>query len=492
MSGRPRRRWRPLARLEGTVRRRTVAAYRIQRRTRDTGNWVDVGTSVETMVKLDGPQDAGWQVRSRQTAGVSFGSLYVVLHVLPGNARCLERAELLDDVRVAEMQEGTDMPHEARSRVALVILLVSWCSAPLLAQAPGGYTPPSAAADGWPVSRAGAVQLSEQRLGTMTAAIRRGDFGQISSVLIARNGRLVYESYLVGSADDLRNTRSVTKTVTGMLIGLAIADGHIDGTDARVLPLLGNPAVANPDLRKAEITLEDLLTMSSILECDDWNQFSRGNEERMYVIEDWAQFALDLPVKGFPPWATTPQDAPYGRSFSYCTAGVFLLGRVLHMTTGRSVQEFARAELFEPLGINAFEWQLSPLGHAQTGGGLSLRSRDLLKLGQLYADEGRWNGLQIVPQPWVTTSLSPHVRIDDRNEFGFLWWLTSVEIHERSVSAHYMTGSGGNRVFVIPDLNLTVVITSENFGRGDAHELSERLMSEYILGSVEVPEDSRE
>jgi CubicO group peptidase (beta-lactamase class C family) len=347
---------------------------------------------------------------------------------------------------------------------------------------------PSTTADGWSVARAGAVQLSEQHLGAMAAAIRNGDFGKISSVLIARKGRLVYESYFAGSADELRNTRSVTKTVTGMLIGMAIADGHIGGTDARVFPLLGNPAAGNPDVRKAEITLEDFLTMSSILECNDWNQFSRGNEERMYLIEDWTEFALSLPVKGFPPWMARPQDSPYGRSFSYCTAGVFLLGRVLESATKKSVQAFAQEELFEPLGITAVEWQLSPLGHAQTGGGLGLRSRDLLKLGQLYRDEGRWNGGQIVPRSWVAESIRPHVRIDDRNEFGYLWWLTSVEVRGQKFDAHYMTGSGGNKVFVVPELDLVAVITSENFGRADAHVLSERLMSEYVLGSVAVPD----
>lgn len=198
---------------------------------------------------------------------------------------------------------------------------------------------------------------------------------------------------------------------------------------------------------------------------------------------------LDLPVKGFPPWVTRPEDTPLGRSFSYCTAGVFLLGRVLESATGRSVQAFAREKLFEPLGITAVEWQLSPLGHAQTGGGLGLRSRDLLKLGQLYADEGHWNERQIVPRSWVAESIRPHVRIDERNEFGYLWWLASVEVRGRTVSTHYMAGSGGNKVFVVPELDLVAVITNEDFSRADAHALSEQLMSKYILGSVEGLEE---
>jgi CubicO group peptidase (beta-lactamase class C family) len=318
----------------------------------------------------------------------------------------------------------------------------------------------------------------------MESAIRAEEFGRITSVLVARNRSIVYEGYFSGPPEQLRNTRSATKTVAGMLVGQAIADGSLSGIDARVFSLVDHPSVANPDPRKEAITVEDLLSMSSILECDDWNQFSRGNEERMYLVEDWQQFALDLPVKGYPAWATKPQDARYGRAFSYCTAGVFLLGRVLENATGTSVQEYARAKLFEPLGITEWEWQLSPLGHAQTGGGLGLRSRDLLKLAQLYADDGVWSGEQIVPRSWVGESTRPHAQIDDRNEYGFLWWLSTVEVEGRSASAYYMSGSGGNKVYVVPDVGLVAVITSENFGRGDAHALSDRLMAEYILASI--------
>lgn len=371
-----------------------------------------------------------------------------------------------------------------RSAILACILLLG--HAPHLpAQVDRGYSPPVEKEDGWPVAPAATEGLSEQRLAAMGAVIEGGDFGQITSVVIARNGTIVYERYFNGTADDLRNTRSVTKTITGMLIGLAIDRGELAGVDTRIFDLLEPAAVANPDPRKEAITVEDFLTMSSILECDDWNQFSRGNEERMYLIEDWAQFALDLPVKGFPPWQAKPEDTPYGRAFSYCTAGVFLLGRVIEQVSGITVQKLADETLFAPLGIADAEWQLSPLGHAQTGGGLGLRSRDLLKFAELYNRRGEWDGRRLVPESWVVTSLTPHARIDDNNEYGYLWWLTSVEIGGRSVEAFYMSGSGGNKAFAVPDLDLVAVITSENFGRRDAHELSDALMLEHVLGSVD-------
>ena len=278
------------------------------------------------------------------------------------------------------------------------------------------------------------------------------DYGQITSVVVSHRGEVVVEEYVEGDVEALRNTRSCTKTVAGMLLGIAIDRGIVAGVDSRLEELLGESA--------PPATLRELLTMSSCLDCNDWDENSPGNEELMYPQEDWLDFALGLPLRR-------------SKGFSYCTAGVVALGIGLERALGEPLSEFARRELFAPLGIERGEWARTPRGETSTAGGLELTSRSLLRLGELYLHDGEG----LIPADWVTESIRPQARIDAETEYGYLWWLKEFS----GEPCFYMTGMGGNRVHVFPERELVAVITSANFGRHDAHALSDRLLTDEIL-----------
>ncbi len=338
----------------------------------------------------------------------------------------------------------------------------------------------------WQIAEPESEMLSADTLLKMENSIIEGKYKKITSILIARNNKLVYEKYFGDSPKtDLRDTRSATKTITSMLIGVAIDNKIIPGVAINVLDYFKDKLpLKNPDPRKNKITIEDFLTMSSILECNDWNEFSRGNEERMYLIEDYIKFALDLPIRGTPPWETKPEDSPYKRSFSYCTAGAVVLGGLLERASKLSIQKFATKYLFEPLGIKEIEWQIIPTGQAMTGGGLRLQSRDLLKLAQLYLDDGIWNGKRIISEDWINNSTKPHVKIDDETEYGYLWWIKTFGNGLNKYLSYYMSGNGGNKVVVVPELNMSIVITSTNYNTRGMHEQTDSLISDYILTAI--------
>jgi len=369
------------------------------------------------------------------------------------------------------------------SRSFCALICVIW-SAALMAQSTQS-SGPDIDKNAWTTARPDSVGISSKPLQAMQAAAQAGDFKKIGSVAIARHGKLVYESYFDGDANTLRDTRSATKSITDVLVGIAVGEKKLS-VDARILQMLPEHAkkLQNRDPRKQNITVEDFLTMSSPLECDDWNDASRGNEERMYVIEDWAQFILDLPVAGHMHVGEQIDPPAYGRYFSYCTGGVFTLSEVLAKATGVRTDRYAQEKLFDPLGIVDAQWVYSPLNIPQTGGGLRLTSRDLLKIAQLYLDGGVWRGSRIVSESWVRASTEPHARIDEQTEYGYLWWLKSFKSGDKSYPAFYMSGNGGNKVLAVPELDLAVVITSTNYNTHGMHEQTEKLLTDYILPSV--------
>lgn len=375
------------------------------------------------------------------------------------------------------LYEFTNQKAMNKSKILILITIISFNL-----NAQNNPFSPVQTDDGWKTEN---LLKNNTAIEKMDSLIMANEFKNISSVVIAHNGKVIFENYYNDNNSDTKhNTRSATKTITGTLIGSLIQDGLIKSVGEKASQFSKVKNLRNPDNRKNEITIEDLLTMSSILECDDWDQNSRGQEERMYIIEDWVKFYWDLPIKGFPEWKTKPKDSKYGRSFSYCTAGVVVLGDIINSITG-SLNNYADKAFFSKLGITDYHWQITPTGLPMTGGGLGLRSRDLLKVGQLYLNEGKWNNEQIISKEYVEKSTEPHTEVGMFDyEYGYLWWLSEFG-KEKKEKAYFMSGTGGNKITVFPELDLVVVLTSTYFNGGmESHNQTTKLLDEYIVPEI--------
>jgi CubicO group peptidase (beta-lactamase class C family) len=364
----------------------------------------------------------------------------------------------------------------------LGLLIGLCCSLPAAA----GYRPPDALDDGWPVADAAREGWDTSRFAELEHRVGDKTYQGITSVVVARRGRLVYENYFEGGGRDVLNDmRSATKSVTALLVGAAIGRRLIPDVQAKVYGYFPDKQpFAHPDRRKDAFTLEDLLTMSSLWECDDDNAFSTGNEERMYLTEDWLQFALDLPIKGFAPWMAKPADSPYGRAFAYCTAGAFVAGAIVERAAKTSLDAFAAEALERPLGIAQAKWNRAPSGVVMGGGGTRYRSRDVAKLGQLVVDGGRWQGRQIVPAAWIAAATTPHAQARDDAEYGYLMWRLHVPLRGRDTAVWAMSGNGGNYVFMLPEQGLVAVVTSRAYNQRQAHAQSQAIFRDFILAAL--------
>lgn len=313
--------------------------------------------------------------------------------------------------------------------------------------------------------------------------VTKGDYGTVTSILIMERGEIVYEGYFNDAdVDSLHNTRSVTKTITGMAVGAAVDDGLLT-VDAPAAAFFADIApFKNPDPRKLEVTVEDLITMSSILECNDNDRFSRGNESRMHNIEDWASFFWDLPIRGFPSWVPTPDAAKYGRAFAYCSAGVEMAGITVERATKTTFQDYVTAKFFEPMGIEHFEFQENGLGQAHKSGGLSLTARGLAKLAEMQRNGGVYEGQRILSQAWTDEAIKPRAVVysDEEVEYGYLWWRSPYMISGERFKDYYMTGNGGNRVAVMPSHDLVVVVTKTDFNQRGSHQATDKFFDQEI------------
>jgi CubicO group peptidase (beta-lactamase class C family) len=315
-------------------------------------------------------------------------------------------------------------------------------------------------------------------------AIGQGEFPKTTSVLVVYRGRLIYERYFgAGGLDLLNDTRSATKSITALAVGAALEDSAIASVTAPAFDYLADLAPFQNDAPlKRQVTIEDLLTMSSALDCDDNVDDSPGNEDRMHEQQQWARWAVDLPIQ-----AAYRRDASGRGPFAYCTAGAFLLGQIVQRATHQAVDQYIAQKILAPLGISAWEWPRSPTGEVMTGGGLRLRSRDLAKLAWMLVEDGRWAGRRIVPASWVRMAMTAHRQANPEQEYGYLFWQRNYATRCGAVSGWYMAGNGGNAILVLKDLGAAIVVTRQNYNTHGMHQQTVDLLERYVLPALPCP-----
>jgi CubicO group peptidase (beta-lactamase class C family) len=324
----------------------------------------------------------------------------------------------------------------------------------------------------------------------LAAALADGTYKRVTSVMAVQGEQILVERYAGGTdAETLHDPRSAMKTVTALAVGIALADGAIPSLDAPAFAYLRDLApFAHDDPAKAAITIGDLITMSSALDCDDEEAASPGNEENMYPKPVWARWAVDLPVR-----AGWQRDAAGKGPFSYCTAGTFLLGQILQRATGTPVDRWIEQRLLAPVGITRQQWPRSPAGEVMTGGGLRLRTGDLLRLGQLILADGAWNGTPVVPAAWIAAMTSPQRKPsasqDPKGEldYGYLIYRRDYRTPCGTTSGWYMSGNGGNHVVVLDALRAVAVVTTVNFNTRGMHQQTTRLLEEQVWPRLACP-----
>ncbi|HEX6928897.1 MAG TPA: serine hydrolase [Gammaproteobacteria bacterium] len=334
------------------------------------------------------------------------------------------------------------------------------------------YEPPEEIGDGWQTGSLKHAGIDENRIVDLADTIRDGAFAEVDSILIARGGKLVFELYPGEyDRDDRHEVRSVSKSVVSMLAGIAIYNGFIPDVRQKVLPLFPEYAPYGEwDDRKNDITVEHLLTMSTGLDCDDTDGESQGREVYMFASDDWVRHFIELPMLRDP-----------GAEFHYCAGSVVALAGVIEKYTGQKNHEFARTYLFEPLGIDSYNWTLGPQGKLHPNG-LSLRPRDMLKLGQLMLD-GSWNGRTMLSMDWIEQSTAHQVTDAAGDTAGYLWWRTELEVDGNPEDVFFAHGAGGQSIIVIPSHETVIVLTARNF-RGRALRYGEAVVSQYIAPAL--------
>lgn len=330
------------------------------------------------------------------------------------------------------------------------------------------YQQPAVLNDGLKTGNVAASGLDAATLSDMMQKIINGTYKDVHSILIIKDGKLVFEEYFYQyNKDSLHELRSVTKSFISALTGIAIDKGYIKTKEEKALSFFPEYRLNNLTESKKRITVENLLSNQSGLDCDISNPQSEGNETKMGYSPDWVKFTLDLPMI----------DSPGGKGM-YCSGNPITLGRIIEKATRQPLPDFAAQTLFAPLGITHFKWHFKPdQSSSETFCQLYLRPRDMAKFGLLYLDGGKWNGQQTLPAGWVDASLAKHATVQN-NGYGYLWWIKYLNVNGTRYYYRTAQGNGGQRISVWPEQNMVTIVTAGSY---NSQSSSDELIAKYVL-----------
>jgi CubicO group peptidase (beta-lactamase class C family) len=327
--------------------------------------------------------------------------------------------------------------------------------------------------------------------------ILSGQAPNIHGVIIVRRGAVVFENYFEGddqvrdengrahfervafSAERCHELRSVSKSIVGLLYGIALGEGKVPPLDTPLLAQFPDYAdLPNPEQRR-RWTIGHAITMTLGIE---WN------EDLSYDDPRNGQTAMDRAADPYRHVLGQPIVAPAGERWIYCGGATALIGKILENGTKQKLPDYARAVLFDPLGVGSTVWRIGPNGERNFASGLSMRPRDLARVGQMLLGGGKAGERQIVPADWLEDSFRPQVTIRDRREYGYQWYLGEMVFNgadgprqERWIAA---IGNGGQRLYVFPRLDLLIVMTAGNYNQRDQGTPPTRVLTEMILPNL--------
>lgn len=341
----------------------------------------------------------------------------------------------------------------------------------------------------------------QQLLDSVTMLINNKTYNRIDAVLIAHKGQMVYEEYFNGfHKDSLHDSRSAFKSITALLTGIAIDKGYIKSVREKVYPVFRDygmpkgkrrkeqPAWLN-DPRKNDMTIQHLLEMKSGFDCEEFFD-GKDCEDSMFNTKDWIAYSLQLPMVHQP-----------GTAWQYTSINPMLLSGVIAQASRMSVPDFAAHNLFRPLDITHYRWTIDPSGNAMTAGSFYILPADMMKIGQLVANKGKWNNQQLISSQWIREATKPITRIDSFSfvgssgtkagrpqptYYGYAWYTEQLVNDTVNETVQFASGNGGQYIMIIERLQLVIVFMGSNYNNYRS-KMPFELLLKYIIPAFSSP-----